>query len=166
MPEPTAPHRGRARHHNGRRHGPRNGGGYENVVLSSLRTELGVSGSATSYSGLANDVLPELRTHKLFLEDQDRFWRLHPPLSQRAGAFITAAFQLTTVSGKRVLLFSSELRLNTDGPSLPVLRLIAHLVQQVRPSLVLFAGFGAGRAAGTPSGRRRALGRRTACTSG
>lgn len=123
---------------------PTGSGGYENVVLRSLRTELSVSGSAISHSGLANDVLPDLRMHKLFLEDRDRFWRLHPPLNQRGGAFVTGAFQQVTVSGRNVLLFSSDLRLNTDGPSMPVLRLAANLLQQVKPSLVLFAGLGAG----------------------
>ena len=113
-------------------------------VWLAIRQEFGLSGTAVNYSHGANDFLAELRAHQLFLEDRDRFWRLHPPLRQREGAFIAGRYHAFSLSGRRVIAFASDLRLNTDGPTMPAMRLFTQLVREAQPRLVVYVGLGAG----------------------
>lgn len=123
---------------------PTNSGKFVDPVWQALREVLGLSGSPAAYSHGANEFLAELRAHKLFLEDRDRFWRLHPPLRQRRGAFITGVYHQGTAGGRSAIVFASDLRLNTDGPTMPVVRLLTQLVREAQPRLVVHVGLGAG----------------------
>lgn len=113
-------------------------------LWDALRAELGMGGLPAPYMHLTGQYLSELRTHKVFAEQRDRFPRLHPRLRHRHGAFVTGAYCRRDVNGRSVVAFVSDLRLNTDGPAMPAVRLIAQIVREVRPRLVVHAGLGAG----------------------
>ena len=59
--------------------------------------------------------------------------------SHRLGSFFP-----TTIAGKKVLCFKSELHLNQDGPKLPILKLWKQLIAEVAPKLILTTGTGGG----------------------
>jgi hypothetical protein len=59
--------------------------------------------------------------------------------SHRLGSYFP-----TTIAGKRVLCFKSELHLNQDGPKLPILKLWQQLIDEVKPKLVITTGTGGG----------------------
>lgn len=109
-------------------------------------------GAPTPHLEGATEYLAELRAHAMYLESRDRFWRLHPSLRQRNGAPVIGTSHRQTVGGKPVLAYCSDLRLNTDGPTTPVMRAVATLVQQTRPRLVIFVGLGGGVTEGHRAG--------------
>jgi Phosphorylase superfamily len=55
--------------------------------------------------------------------------------SKRLGSYFP-----TTIAGKRALCFKSELHFSQDGPKMPIAKLWAQLIQQVRPKLVITTG--------------------------
>ena len=55
--------------------------------------------------------------------------------SKRLGSFF-----VTTIAGKRVLCFKSELHLSQDGPKMPIAKLWQQLIAEVKPKLVLTTG--------------------------
>jgi kumamolisin len=59
--------------------------------------------------------------------------------SHRLGSFFP-----TTIGGKRVLCFKSELHFNQDGPKLPILKLWKQLIAEVNPKLVITTGTAGG----------------------
>lgn len=59
---------------------------------------------------------------------------------------------VTTIDGKSVVLFKSDLHLSTDAVSLPVKRLLAQLVATVKPKLVITTGTAGGIGVGTQLG--------------
>jgi hypothetical protein len=50
----------------------------------------------------------------------------------------------TTISGKRVLCFKSDLHFSQDGPKMPIAKLWAQLIQEVKPKLVITTGTAGG----------------------
>lgn len=83
--------------------------------------------------------LTSLRAHKLYQENRDRFFLLHPQTSGELGRFTTCR-----AGTQNVLLFQSWLRLNTDGPDMPVFELMKQVIGEVKPRLVLAVGLGGG----------------------
>ena len=59
--------------------------------------------------------------------------------SHRLGSYFP-----TTIAGKRVLCFKSELHLNQDGPKLPIVKLWQQLILEVQPKLLITTGTGGG----------------------
>jgi purine-nucleoside phosphorylase len=59
--------------------------------------------------------------------------------SKRLGSYFP-----TTISGKRVLCFKSELHFSQDGPKMPIAKLWAQLIQEVKPKLVITTGTAGG----------------------
>jgi nucleoside phosphorylase len=59
--------------------------------------------------------------------------------SHRLGSYF-----LTTIAGKKVMCFKSELHLNQDGPKLPIMKLWNQLISEVNPKLVITTGTGGG----------------------
>jgi nucleoside phosphorylase len=54
------------------------------------------------------------------------------------------SYFLTTIAGKRVLCFKSELHMSQDGPKLPVAKLWTQLIAETRPKLVITTGTAGG----------------------
>jgi hypothetical protein len=67
--------------------------------------------------------------------------RGHAPAlnSHRLGSYFP-----TTVAGKRVLCFKSELHLSQDGPKMPIAKLWQQLIAEVKPKLVITTGTAGG----------------------
>lgn len=84
-------------------------------------------------------VLAELRAYRMFQERRDAPYTLHPRLEGHFGRYLT-----TDMGGRRICLFRSDLRINTDGPTMPVLRMIRQILGEARPRLVLSVGLGGG----------------------
>jgi nucleoside phosphorylase len=59
--------------------------------------------------------------------------------SKRLGSYF-----VTTIAGKRVLCFKSELHLSQDGPKVPISKLWAQLIAEARPKLVITTGTAGG----------------------
>jgi len=110
-------------------------------IWSALRSSFNVpeSRDPTSYRLGFPSVLQDLQAYRLVQEDRDRYFRLHPRLDNRWGAYYTV-----DLGPARVMLFRSDLRLNTDGPTLPVLRMLPRLLDEAQPELVLSVGLGGG----------------------
>ncbi len=119
-------------------------GNYIDPVWEALRQALGMSGRSQSYSRGSTEFLAELRAHKLHLDERDRYWRLHPRLRTWRGEFFIGRYHRATINGRSVCAFGAELRLNTDGPTMPVLRLLNQLVREAAPRFVLYVGIGGG----------------------
>lgn len=110
-------------------------------VWSALRRRFGIEANTDprSYERGADQLLPDLWSYKLVQEQRDRIWLLHPEVSGRLGRY-----HAVQVEDRSVCLFRSELRLNTDGPAMPVFRLVRQLIEEARPALVLTVGLGGG----------------------
>ncbi len=118
---------------------------YFDPLQEALKQEFELKGRWSGFGFGCGEFLAELRAHKLFLEDRDRFWRLHPALTTSfSGAFTVARFKTAELAGKKVCFLSSELRLNTDGPTAPVLRMLPMVLRQTRPRFVVYLGLAAG----------------------
>ncbi len=65
-----------------------------------------------------------------------------PALSR--GSMRWGSYRLVQVAGQRVLLFKSDLHINTDGAGLPLRQLIAQILEDARPSLLLSVGTSGG----------------------
>jgi nucleoside phosphorylase len=120
---------------------------YVDPVWRALRATLHLAGKAQAYSNRADEFLRDLRAHKLFVEDQDRYWRLHPRLRARAGTPVLGDYISTQIGQHRVTVFASDLRLNNDGPTMPAARLLTQLLAEAQPRLVLYVGLGGGMTA-------------------
>jgi hypothetical protein len=59
--------------------------------------------------------------------------------SHRLGSYFP-----TTIAGKRVLCFKSELHLSQDGPKMPIAKLWAQLIAEAKPKLVITTGTAGG----------------------
>jgi hypothetical protein len=59
--------------------------------------------------------------------------------SHRLGSYFPA-----TIAGKRVLCFKSELHMDQDGPELPIAKLWAQMIAEVKPKLVITTGTAGG----------------------
>jgi len=59
--------------------------------------------------------------------------------SHRLGSYLP-----TVIAGKRVLCFKSELHMSQDGPKLPIAKLWAQLIAEVKPKLVITTGTAGG----------------------
>ncbi|MGO9109864.1 MAG: hypothetical protein ACLP9L_11580 [Thermoguttaceae bacterium] len=59
--------------------------------------------------------------------------------SKRLGSYFP-----TTIAGKKVLCFKSELHMSQDGPKMPVARLWGQLIAEARPKLVITTGTAGG----------------------
>jgi hypothetical protein len=59
--------------------------------------------------------------------------------SHRLGSYFP-----TTIAGKRALCFKSELHMSQDGPKLPIAKLWAQLIEEVKPKLVISTGTAGG----------------------
>jgi purine-nucleoside phosphorylase len=59
--------------------------------------------------------------------------------SKRLGSYFP-----TTMGGKRALCFKSELHFSQDGPKMPIAKLWAQLIQEVKPKLVITTGTAGG----------------------
>ena len=59
--------------------------------------------------------------------------------SHRLGSYFP-----TVIAGKRVLCFKSELHMSQDGPKLPIAKLWAQLIAEVKPKLVITTGTAGG----------------------
>ncbi len=59
--------------------------------------------------------------------------------SKRLGSYFP-----TTIGGKRALCFKSELHFSQDGPKMPIAKLWAQLIQEVKPKLVITTGTAGG----------------------
>lgn len=94
----------------------------------------------SGYTRNAARYLTTLRAHKLYQEDRDSFFLLHPETSGRLGRY----FFKGNVNGRKVLVFQSLLRLNTDGPDMPVFGLMKQVIEEVKPRMVVSVGLGAG----------------------
>jgi nucleoside phosphorylase len=53
-------------------------------------------------------------------------------------------YWITTIGGKKVIVFKSSLHLSQDGPDLPIQDLWSQLIQEVAPSLVIATGTAGG----------------------
>ena len=103
------------------------------------------SGGPESYARNSDQFLSELWNYKARQEARDRFFLLHPETDGRLGGFHTALIDLPgTANDKKVCLFHSALRINTDGPTMPVVRLLKQILQEAQPKLVLSVGLGGG----------------------
>jgi purine-nucleoside phosphorylase len=59
--------------------------------------------------------------------------------SKRLGSYFP-----TTIKGKRALCFKSELHFSQDGPKMPIAKLWAQLIQEVKPKVVITTGTAGG----------------------
>lgn len=86
------------------------GDDYIDPVWRSLLLALDVKEKAKPYSNRADEFLNDLRAHKLFVEDKDRYWRLHPRLRVRAGSGepLLGESVSTQIGKHRVTLFASD----------------------------------------------------------
>lgn len=112
-------------------------------IWEAVRSVLGATGRPQPYLQGAQ-FLAELRAHANFLESKDRFFRLWPRLRDSVGVPASGVFQTAKVGTKTVCLLSCDLRLGTDGPTTPVLRLLPLAVDEARPKLVVHVGLGCG----------------------
>jgi hypothetical protein len=80
----------------------------------------------------------ELLNYKLVQEDRGRRRLLHPRTRDR----LLGEYVYIKNGHQDICLFRSNLRLNTDGPTMPVLRMLSELIKEVEPGLVLSIGFG------------------------
>lgn len=102
-------------------------------------------GGPDGYARNSDQFLAELWNYKQWQESRDRFFLLHPNTDIRLGEFHTALIDLPgTANDKKVCLFHSTLRINTDGPTMPVVRLLKQVLEEAKPKLVLGVGLGGG----------------------
>ncbi|MDQ3763066.1 MAG: hypothetical protein M3460_15885 [Actinomycetota bacterium] len=94
-------------------------------------------GRARPYNRGLHTVLPVLQLRQLVLEERDASFRIQPQMNRRWGTFHDA------LDGS-VSVFRSDRRLNTDGPAMPVLDMLAQIVTERRPRLVISVGLGGG----------------------
>jgi hypothetical protein len=87
-----------------------------------------------------NEYLDDLWLQKLRQEERDQSWLLHPMV------YPYKSGDLLILGSKphRVALFHSKVRLNTGGPSMPALRAMRDLLNDLAPELVLSVGLGGG----------------------
>lgn len=110
------------------------------VVWNALLDRFGLdSRNSRRYTRGSDRLLARLQAHKLVQEQRDRYWLLHPRLESYQGAHRFGQYLQASSS----CFFRSELRLNTDGPTLPVLDLMVQLVSEVRPRRVIALSLGA-----------------------
>ncbi|MGH3823647.1 MAG: hypothetical protein ACRDRA_12590 [Pseudonocardiaceae bacterium] len=94
-------------------------------------------GNGSPYKRGFNTVLPALQLRQLVLEDRDAPFRIQPQMNRRWGTFHGALDGTVSV-------FRSDRRLNTDGPAMPVLDMLAQILAERRPRLVISVGLGGG----------------------
>lgn len=110
------------------------------LVWDALLARFGLNPTqAIRYTRGSDKFLARLQAHKLVQEDRDRYWRLHPLLENYQGEYRFGQYLMASST----CVFRSELRLNTDGPSMPVLELMYQLVSEVRPKKVIAVSLGA-----------------------
>ncbi len=102
-------------------------------------------GGPESYARNGDQFLSELWSYKRQQEARDRFFLLHPNTDGRLGEFHTLTIGPPgAASAKKVCLFHSALRINTDGPTVPVVRLLKQILTEAQPKLALGVGLGGG----------------------
>lgn len=101
-------------------------------ALSGLRDERGIAWDR----GFAS-VVTELELRSLVVEDRETRFHPRPNLEGRWG-------EIFTREGSAIDQFRPELTLNNDGPTVPSLGMLARLLQERRPQLVISVGLGGG----------------------
>ena len=98
---------------------------------------------------LADTLTPGFPSKTAWYPYAHKFQEEYVPLI-RAGAPAVAdshrlgSFFPTTIAGKRVLCFKSELHMSQDGPKLPIAKLWQQLIAEIKPKLVLTTGTAGG----------------------
>lgn len=117
------------------------------ALRQELTSELKLRKDSETYFEMGSTYLSRLRAHKLWCEDTNRHFRLHPILSQYQGSLILGHYWEKTLDSKKVCVFESDLRILNGGPDLPAFQLCQQVIAQTNPRLVIYAGLGAGTSA-------------------
>jgi purine-nucleoside phosphorylase len=97
---------------------------------------------------LADTLTPGFPTQTAWYDYTHNFQSEYVPLirsgapaleSKRLGSYFP-----TTIAGKRALCFKSELHFSQDGPKMPIAKLWAQLIEEVKPKLVITTGTAGG----------------------
>ncbi len=85
------------------------------------------------------------------------FTKEYVPIIRRGAPAVQDSHRLasyfpTTIAGKRVLCVKSELHFSQDGPKMPIAKLWAQMIAEVRPKLVISTGTAGGIGAGIELG--------------
>ena len=97
---------------------------------------------------LADTLTPGFPSQTAWYDYTHNFQTEYVPMI-RAGAPALESKRLgscfpTTIAGKRVLCFKSELHFSQDGPKMPIAKLWSQLIQEVKPKLVITTGTAGG----------------------
>lgn len=109
-------------------------------LWTALDTELAISANGLGYRRGMNTVLPALHTRRLVLAEQDAYFGIQPRGMDDGGRWGTFHRALDG----NATVFRSDRRIGTDGPTLPVLDMLARILAQEQPTLVISTGLGGG----------------------
>lgn len=93
-----------------------------------------------SYSRGADRYVPALRAHNHWCEEGGR--PIRPVLQMAGGLPVLGRVFHKEINGHQLTWIESDLRLASDGLTLPVVPFIQQLVQEYQPELLLSAGLG------------------------
>jgi nucleoside phosphorylase len=98
---------------------------------------------------LADTLTPGFPSKTAWYDYTHNFESEYVPIIRRGAPSVQDSHRLgsyfpTVIAGKRVLCFKSELHMSQDGPKLPIAKLWAQLIAEVKPKLVITTGTAGG----------------------
>jgi nucleoside phosphorylase len=98
---------------------------------------------------LADTLTPGFPSKTAWYDYTHNFESEYVPIIRRGAPSVQDSHRLgsyfpTAIAGKRVLCFKSELHMSQDGPKLPIAKLWAQLIAEVKPKLVITTGTAGG----------------------
>ena len=108
-----------------------------------------VTWTAEEAKCLADTLTPGFPTKTAWYDYSHNFESEYVPIIRRGAPSVQDSHRLgsyfpTVIAGKRVLCFKSELHMSQDGPKLPIAKLWAQLIAEVKPKLVISTGTAGG----------------------
>jgi nucleoside phosphorylase len=108
-----------------------------------------VTWTAEEAKCLADTLTPGFPSKTAWYDYTHNFESEYVPIIRRGAPSVQDSHRLgsyfpTVIAGKRVLCFKSELHMSQDGPKLPIAKLWAQLIAEVKPKLVITTGTAGG----------------------
>ena len=108
-----------------------------------------VTWTAEEAKCLADTLTPGFPSKTAWYDYTHNFESEYVPIIRRGAPSVQDSHRLgsyfpTVIAGKRVLCFKSELHMSQDGPKLPIAKLWAQMISEVKPKLVITTGTSGG----------------------
>jgi nucleoside phosphorylase len=108
-----------------------------------------VTWTAEEAKCLADTLTPGFPSKTAWYDYTHNFESEYVPIIRRGAPSVQDSHRLgsyfpTVIAGKRVLCFKSELHMSQDGPKLPIAKLWAQMISEVKPKLMITTGTSGG----------------------